>query len=63
MKVVDYKLVSSYSRDGIQAAADMVEEEVKSLLADGWQPMGAAKMTCTVEDCNEVMQTMVKYAP
>lgn len=51
-KVLDYKIVSSVAREGIQA-------QVLALIAEGWSLQGGASL----DPRGHYMQALVKYEP
>ena len=63
--VVDYQIVSAQmTSEGFRGADLKVQEKVKQLLAEGWQPLGPAQTTISAAEEYEtyvVSQTMVKY--
>ena len=63
--VVDYQIVSAQmTSEGFRGADLKVQEEVKQLLAEGWQPLGPAQTSISETEGFQnyvVSQTMVKY--
>ena len=63
--VVDYQIISAQTTiEGFRGADLNVQEMVKQLLAEGWQPLGPAQTSISESDGYQnyvVSQTMVKY--
>jgi hypothetical protein len=56
MKIVDYKVISSGTKIGFSNHTKKIEEEVKSHIQEGWQPVGGVFAAGSI-----FYQAMVKY--
>lgn len=55
MKIIDYKVVESYSISSL-------EEEIKLLIKNGWEPLGGVSVTCYSSPSYFIYnQSLIKY--